>query len=307
MASVMGAVWPSDLGKQRRNFAAFKSNWPHAAAMLAGAAYTYKGQGLPSHWNDYHRLWSRLSAPLRPDADVVAGFEAIVAGHADRVLLLGVTQELAHIGRSLSAVDLSAAMIAHLWPGDTARARAQQGNWLALPFADRTFTAIIGDGALSTIGWAGDYRTLFAQAARVLTPGGVVALRLFLRPDTVETRAQLRKDTLEGAHRSFHAFKWRLAMTVAAETDDPNVPVVAIRDAFNALLPDRDTLSAQTGWSMGDIETIDVYAQSREVYSFPTFAQLRETIADAFDDIRLVACGSYPLAERCPLLAMVRK
>jgi SAM-dependent methyltransferase len=261
---------------------------------------------LPSHWNEYHRRWARLSAPLRPDADIVRGFETIVAGHDDRVLLLGVTPELAHIGKTLSAIDLSAAMIAHIWPGDTARARAQEANWLHPPFADARFTAIIGDGSLSTLNWPGDYRTLLSEAARILERGGVAALRLFKTPDEGETRAALKADTLAGKCRSFHAFKWRLAMAAVAETGDPNIAVTKIRAAFEAMFSDRDVLSAATGWSREDIDTIDVYAKSPDVYSFPTLAQLRETIPDAFGNVRLQACGTYPLAERCPFLVLER-
>jgi hypothetical protein len=72
------------------------------------------------------------------------------------------------------------------------------------------------------------------------------------------------------------------------------------------MFPDRDALSAATGWSREDIDTIDVYANSPDVYSFPTFAQLRETIPDVFGNVRLQACGLYPLAERCPLLVLER-
>jgi hypothetical protein len=116
----------------------------------------------------------------------------------------------------------------------------------------------------------------------------------------------LRASTLEGANPSFHAFKWRLAMSVVAETGDPNIAVTDIRDAFNAMFSDRDMLAAQTGWRAEDIETIDVYANSPDVYSFPNFRQLRDAIPDAFSNIRLEACGSYPLAERCPFLVAER-
>ncbi len=261
---------------------------------------------LPSHWNEYHRRWSRLSAPLRPDADIVGAFEKIAAGHDARILLLGVTPELAGIGQQLSAIDRSDAMIAHIWPGDTERAQARNADWLAPPFADRTFTAILGDGSLSALIWPDDYRTLFAQAARLLVSGGVIALRLFKTPDEVETREALRRDTLAGKCRSFHAFKWQLAMSVVAETGDPNIAVTAIRETFDAMFPDRAALATATRWRAEDIETIDVYANSPDVYSFPNFAQLRETIPQGFANIRLVECGAYPLAERCPLLAMER-
>jgi SAM-dependent methyltransferase len=302
----MDREWPADLAGEPRKLSAFKSSWIDPSGAGYGPQGTDGVATLPSHWNEYHRRWSRLSAPLRPDADIVRGFEKIVAGHDARVLLLGVTPELAGVGQELSAIDRSDAMIANIWPGDTARAQARNADWLAPPFADGAFTAILGDGSLSAIMWPRDYRTLFGQAARLLAPGGVIALRLFKTPDDVETRETLRRNTLAGETRSFHAFKWQLAMSVVAETGDPNIAVIAIREAFDAMFPDRVQLAAATGWSAEDIETIDVYANSPDVYSFPTFAQLRETIPESFENIRLVDCGSYPLAERCPLLAMER-
>jgi SAM-dependent methyltransferase len=264
------------------------------------------GAFVPSHWNEYHRRWSRLAAPLRPDADIVRGFEKIIAAHDASVLLLGVTPELSHIGRSLCAIDRSEAMIANIWPGDTARARARKADWLAPPFPDKSFTAIMGDGSLSAVTWQRDYRILFAEAARLLQSGGVFTARLFKTPDETEPPEILRRNIMDGQGKSFHAFKWQLAMSVVGKAGDPNIAVTAIGAAFDAMFPDRAALAAATGWSSDDIETIDVYANSPDVYSFPTWAQLRETIPDMFTDIRLVPCGSYPLAERCPLLAMVR-
>ena len=60
-----------------------------------------------SHWEEFHRRWGRVKAPLRPNREIVAAFEAAVAGHTGRVLLLGVTQELADLGRELIALDRS--------------------------------------------------------------------------------------------------------------------------------------------------------------------------------------------------------
>ncbi len=261
---------------------------------------------MPSHWNEYHRRWARLTPPLRPDAEVTCGFEKILAGRDARVLLLGVTPELAHIGEDLCALDRSAAMITHIWPGDTAWRRARKGDWLALPFGAEAFTAIIGDGSLSALSWPHDYRVFFAQAARVLEKAGVVAIRLFATPDETETTDMLKRNAQAGHCKSFHAFKWQLAMAMVAEARDPNIAVAVICNGFNAMFPDRGELAAVTGWSRQDIDTIDVYANSPDVYSFPTLRELRSTIPDTFENVRAVACGAYPLAERCPLLAMDR-
>lgn len=259
-----------------------------------------------THWNEYHRHWSRLKPPLRPDSDVVAAFTHALAGHNERVLLLGVTQELAAIGAHVTAIDRNASMIANIWPGDTNARRALCGDWLALPFDENEFTAVIGDGSLSAIQYPADYRTLFAQLARVLKPDGVFACRLFLTPSEVESVEEVKALALAGKVTSFHAFKWQLAMAIVQEAREPNIAVAAILEQFNTLFPDRIALSAATGWSDVDIETIDVYKNSSDGYSFPTLAQLRETIPEIFPDVRIQPAGVYPLAERCPLIVMER-
>jgi SAM-dependent methyltransferase len=259
-----------------------------------------------THWNEYHRRWARLKPPLRPDADVVAAFAQALAGRNDRVLLLGVTQELADIGEHVTAIDRNASMIANIWPGDTNARRALCGDWLALPFEENEFTAVVGDGSLSAIQYPADYCTLLAQLTRVLKPGGVFACRLFLTPDEVESVEEVKALTLAGKIISFHTFKWQLAMAIVQEAREPNIAVAAILERFNILFPDRIALSAATGWSDIDIETIDVYKNSPDIYSFPTLAQLRETIPETFRDVHLIQAGTYPLAGRCPLIVMER-
>jgi hypothetical protein len=57
---------------------------------------------------------------------------------------------------------------------------------------------------------------------------------------------------------------------------------------------------------MAQIDTIDVYRGSPEAYSFVTFEQIRQTMPASFTNPRLIATGSYELAERCPLLVLDR-
>jgi SAM-dependent methyltransferase len=259
-----------------------------------------------THWNEYHRRWSRIKPPLRPDADVVGAFAHALTGHNDRVLLLGVTKELADIGVHVTAIDRSASMIANIWPGDTQTRRALRGDWLMLPFEENQFTAVIADGSLSALGYPADYRKLLTQLERVLMPGSVFACRLFLTPDNVESVETVKAHALAGEIASFHAFKWRLAMAMVQETRNPNIAVAAILERFDALFPDRTALSQASGWGNADIETIDVYKNSPGVYSFPTLSQLRETIPETFRGVRIQPAGKYPLAERCPLIIMER-
>ena len=256
-----------------------------------------------NHWNAYHRRWAQLRPPLRPNDEIVSAFRDAIAGQEERVLLLGVTRELADLGRATIAVDRNEAMIKHIWPGDTARRRAQHGEWLSLPLPDRSVTAAIGDGSLSAVTYPDEQRTLLNELARVLRPRGIVALRIFATPEEGETLAQVQRSALDGRIKSFHAFKWHVAMAIATEQGNANVAVAAILDAVNALFPDREQLAAATGWSDQDIATIDVYRGSKEVYGFPTLTQLRAILPPSFEPLQVSPSGTYPLAERCPIVS----
>jgi SAM-dependent methyltransferase len=257
-----------------------------------------------NHWTAYHRRWARLTAPLRPDRDVVDGFVQALTGHSDRVLLLGVTPELADIGAEVTAIDRSPTMIAHVWPGDTARRRALAGDWLELPAPGRRFTAAVGDGSLNALTWPDGQRSLYSGLTRVLEPGGRFAARLFVAPAHSESLDAVAAEARAGRIRSFHAFKWRLAMALVAAAGDPNLRVESILQAFESAFPDRARLAADTGWSREDIDTIDVYRQSGEVYSFPTEAQFRAAIPAGFSAPLFRAAGGYELAGRCPLMIL---
>lgn len=259
-----------------------------------------------SHWAKFHSLWAQYTPPLRPNHEVTNAVRSAIAGHDESVLLLGVTPELADAGRHVTGLDNNEMMIAAVWPGDSARRRAVKGDWLAMPFPADTFSAAIGDGSLSAFAWPDGHRRIFAELARVLQPGGRLAIRLFKQPDRGEPLASVVASTWAGEIRNFHAFKWRLAMALVAASNTPNLPVQTILATFEREFPDRRKLAAATGWPMAQIDTIDVYRGSGEVYSFMTLEQIRQTMPPAFTNLRLQDTGSYELAERCPLLITER-
>ena len=257
-----------------------------------------------NHWAELFRRRAQLTPPLRPNHEVAEGMRQAIAGHDARVLLLGVTPELAELGSELIAVDRSDMMIANVWPGDTARRHAVKADWLALPFPEAHFSAAIGDGSLNTLPYPAGHRQVYEQLTKVLRPGGRFVLRLFKTPDSGERLSAVHAAAMAGEIRGFNAFKWRLTMAIVAASHDPNITVETIRSTFEREFPDRGRLAAATGWAPADIDTIDAYKGSAEVYSFPTFNQLRAAIPPAFENPRLVAVGSYELAERCPLVVM---
>ncbi|WP_027143245.1 class I SAM-dependent methyltransferase [Mesorhizobium sp. WSM3626] len=259
---------------------------------------------MTNHWDNYYRHWKLLDAPLRPTPETVGIFDReLDLGNAD-VLLLGVTPELAILGRSMLAIDKSATMISGVWAGDSVSRRAMAGNWLDLPVERASFDAVVGDGCLSAVDSKVARGSLFGEIARVLKPGRHAAIRVFARPEAADDLCGIEALVLAGRVENFHALKWRIAMACTTDDCDNTVSVQAIRAAFDELFPDREALAARTGWSMASIDTIDVYAGSETRYSFATLAMLEDEAGAWFDQVRVVPSGSYPLAERCPLLVL---
>ncbi|RWQ29397.1 MAG: class I SAM-dependent methyltransferase [Mesorhizobium sp.] len=259
---------------------------------------------MTNHWDNYHRHWMLLDAPLRPTLETVGIFERELDLTDADVLLLGVTPELAVLGRSILAVDQSAAMISGIWAGNNASRRAVTGNWLDLPVGSASADAIIGDGCLSAVDSKMARNTLLGEIARVLKPGRRAAIRVFAGSETFEDLQDIKAQALAGGIENFHALKWRIAMACTTSDSDRAINVQVIRDAFDETFPDRAALAARTGWSMASIGTIDVYAGSQTTYCFATLAMLVDEAGDWFDEVRVVPSGSYPLAERCPLLVL---
>jgi SAM-dependent methyltransferase len=256
-----------------------------------------------NHWNDHARQWNRIASPLRPCYEDIEIIRHALGPACGNCLLLGVTPELAGMAKSLVAVDHNAAMIHANWPGNIPGRQVIQGDWLRLPLAAAAFDAAIGDGCLSLLSFPQQYQFLFGELRHALKPGSKVLLRLFASPENTENCADVRDAALGGKTGNFHAFKWRLAMAMCAETGDPNVGVAAIHETFECLFPDRQQLASASGWSMDDIATIDVYRGSMATYSFPALAQLRRIIPRDFREAGL-SHGSYELAERCPTLML---
>jgi SAM-dependent methyltransferase len=254
------------------------------------------------HRQGYHRVWSLLTPPLRPHPHVIAAYREAFAGRGGRMLLLGVTPELADIAPDLIAVDRNAPMIANIWPGDTDRRKVILGEWRKLDFPDGSFANCVGDLSLVSQPYPDNAQACVSEVARVLAPGGRFACRVILPPERAETEAQLRDAALIGQVQNFHAFKLRLGMSLAARQPQPHINVEAILDAFNAMFADRDELVRITGWNRSQVDTIDYYRGSKVVHAFASREQLLSLLSPLFARIEFVPTSGYELSERCPLL-----
>jgi SAM-dependent methyltransferase len=257
-----------------------------------------------SHWNWIHRGRPYQSPSTQRYAQIAAGVKTQLFGADVRVLALTVMPALADIGLDLTAVDRFEPVVRSRWPGNTPTRRAIVGDWFALPFADSSFSACVGDGSINALAFPDGVRLFYDSIGRVLQPGGTFVCRMYLTPDATETTAAVSKAVWQGELQSFVYFKFRLAMAIVAGQANPSISVQSIHAAFDAIFPNRDRLAAATGWNRDDIDSIDFYKSSPEIYNFPTRQQALSIIPSDFSNARFIPVGTYELAERCPLLVM---
>jgi SAM-dependent methyltransferase len=262
----------------------------------------FRMHGVTEHWGAMHGYWRLLGEPLKPPAEAVRAYERELGlANADAVLL-GVTPELAGLGRTLLAIDSSEQMVLNVWPGDSEGRRAIVGDWLDLPVARAGVDVVLGDGCLVAVGSPAMQRGLFSEAARVLKGDGRGAIRTFASPLSPDPLDAVRALAMAGRVSSFHELKWRVAFARAFHDPERVVAVRAIRDAFNETFPDRAVLAAATGWSRSVIDTMDLYEKSDAIYIFATAGTLAEAAREFFGDVGIVSSGGYPFAGQCPLI-----
>jgi SAM-dependent methyltransferase len=256
---------------------------------------------MTTHWARHLRHWELLGPPLRPHRDVVDRVLSLIGSGTTPCLLLGSTVEYAALRSRVISVDATFPMVAGLWRhGDPSRLGIQ-ADWTCMPIRPQTFSHVLGDGSLNAIPWA-TLPLLFDEVRRVLQPRGILIARVFCRPETAETPEDIRRDVVRGRAGSFHALKWRVAMSMLGDEEQSDIAVKNIRRAVMAAYPDREELCRITGWVRAEVGTLDVYETSDAIYNFPTEAMIVALLRRWFAEVELVRCGTYPLAERCPVI-----
>ncbi len=262
----------------------------------------------PSRFDHY-------TPPLRPHADDVRHYRDAVdtwhrlrkTSHPLRGVLLGVTPELARQpwapGLRLLALDNTPAMISHVWPGDNDWRHALLADWYAPPADAAGADLILGDGVFSLQRYPDDYPRLACTLRGLLREDGRLIVRGFCGPTVPETVAAVLDEARGGRIGGFHAFKWRLAMALAAGQADRSVRVRQVWSAYRSAFPSHAACAEATGWHLPEVSTIEAYESSRASLSFPSVEELLAAVAPAFACVGS-SCGGYELAERCPVLAL---
>jgi hypothetical protein len=255
---------------------------------------------MATHWTRHLRHWHLLGPPLRPHADVIDQVRTLIDAGSPR-LLLGSTVEYAALGPGTIAMDAGLSMMSALWRSADSSSLAIQCDWTRMSIASHSIAHVLGDGSLNAVSTA-VLTEVLQEVARVLRPEGSLIARVFCRPPNAESAADIRRDVKLGRAGSFHALKWRVAMAALPDPASPDIAVSAIRDAVIAQYPDRHALCRSTGWNRAEVDTLDVYDGSSVIYNFPTEAAIFALLRRWFASVEIIHCGSYPLAERCPIL-----
>ncbi|QKD03365.1 class I SAM-dependent methyltransferase [Mesorhizobium loti] len=255
-------------------------------------------------WANLFRTWDLIKAPLRPPADVVDVMKRLIDTDRAEMALLGVTPELARLGKSLVAIDANPHMIGALWIGDSATRKVVLGNWLDLPLLDNSIDAIVGDGCLSAVTSEAQRLRCLEEMARVLRPGGRAAIRLFARPAVTEPLDAIRADALGGRIKALAEIVLRAALSLPAAAPDYGLKMSAVLDAINEMFGDRKELMAAGAWEQDAFAFIDLYQGSDTICCWLNEAIHVAEAARYFADVRLVPSGTYPVADRCPILLL---
>ncbi|MGZ4966703.1 MAG: hypothetical protein ACXV97_05965 [Chthoniobacterales bacterium] len=266
------------------------------------------------HWASLADLWENLGSPLRPGAEDQAGYQTFIDPWLKnfarpRILILGVTPEIFHLQwpqpHDLLALDRAREMIDEVWPGPPEC--AVQGDWLEMPLASNSREVALCDGGPLLLEYPQAHSGLVDELHRVLATGGRAIFRLFTPPAKHESVEEVLRDLLAGEIRNLNILKLRLGAALQPSTE-AGVGAQDILRAVESVDSDLAQLAQRLGWSWDHMRVIEVYRGSPARYHFISETQFTHLFCH---DGRFAPIGhwhgTYPLAERCPIVAYERQ
>lgn len=255
-----------------------------------------------------------MGPPLRPAAPDLALFEQAIAAWqedgpgAPGALILGVTPELCSglhwpPGTRLAALDSSVDMIEAVWPGPADLARV--GSWTDMPFPQASRDIILCDGGFGLLSIADQHR-LLREVARVLSPHGMFAVRLFAPMGRTGSLEAIVADLHGRRVASLDQLKLRLwgALQESAAAGVRPRDVVA---RIHAMSDDGRFLVEQLGWNPEHVDRLHVHSGSTAEYHLTDESGLAEMV-DALPELQVhaIAHPDYAYGECCPVVTVRR-
>ena len=259
------------------------------------------------------RSWEQTGSPLRPSPEDVAAYHGMAREWMEqhgppRILLLGVTPEIFGIPwppkHDFVAMDQTAAMIKHVWPGSAGQ--VVQANWLDLPLPSRSRDLVFCDGGLHLLDYPDGARKLIERLHDVVAPGGVCIFRFFVLPEKEESTEVVLSDLMEGRIPDLNVLKLRLGMAMQ-KSPEAGVRVHDVWTKLHRLAGDWDELADQLKWPRPHLRAIDAYFESRGCYHFISLEGAKKLFSEGGFSFLGAHFSSYPLGERCPVVAFSRR
>lgn len=264
-----------------------------------------------TYWNNVGSDWDLVGPPLRPSLEDTAIMERLVERWHNssnvtfpQAVILGVTEEIVKmrwpLNTNILAFDREPARIHSLWSHHTvSNAAALCSNWLELPLIDGYADLVLADGSFTLLAFPDDYIKIAHELSRILAPGGIVAVRMYVAPLQLESVDKIFKDLWEGKIGNFNTFKWRLAMALI-DPSDFTVSFDEIWKVWHDRMTSSEKLAKALNWPLPVISMIEKYQgcdSTRNTY--PPLEKVSQLFAPLFKMEELFI-PSYQDGERYP-------
>jgi SAM-dependent methyltransferase len=263
---------------------------------------------MSGHWSEIARRWAQVGPPLRPSEEDVAFYTGVMHSlRSPRALILGVTPELYRLpwprGASVLAADHTCVMIDAVWLGP--REAVMCADWRDLPLPDASRNLVMCDGGLHLLSYPHGQRKLAATLHRVIEPGGLFVLRLFVPPAVRESGDQVLDDLLAGRIPNLNVLKLRLGMALQ-ENAHVGVALRLIHDVIARLAPSLNDLADRLGWPREHLLAVESYRDSRTRYHFVTMDDVIEMFCQSPGGFEVEKTHVPAAYERCPFVVLRR-
>lgn len=270
-----------------------------------------------TYWDNVGSDWDLIGSPLRPCPEDSAIMERLIDKWngttniaAPQAVILGITQEIVTMQwpkkTHILAFDIEPARIQSLWQHHLhENAAALCSNWLSLPLVDEYVDVVVADGSFTLLAFPGEYQRLAREMARILAPGGILVVRLYVAPVNRESLDDIFKDLWDGRIGNFNTFKWRLAMALI-DPADFSVSFNEVWEAWHARIGSPEKLAEKLNWPFQVIHMIERYSGCTATRnSYPPLDKICDTLSPFFR-LEEVVTPSYQDGERYPTVCFRR-
>jgi len=263
-----------------------------------------------SNWGMDEQIWRTGAPPYIPTAQDVGLVQRacppaiMAADSAPRILVLGVTPALVAAPwperSEIHAVDYDQVMIDLHWEPAENR-QCHLARWQALPFPDRHFDLVVGDGSFNSLPALDAYDEVLRELARVRRPGAPVIARFFMQAEPRRPLADLPREALT-LFAGWSSTAKRMAVVIAAAQDDASLYFCDIPGRIAEQWGDVDEFLAALGQTPAEIERAkQTYAMPQHV-NHPTRGQIRGCLEPHFSSVEF-NFPAYDIGAQCPIVS----